>query len=137
LPGGKGKALSATEMQALAANYAGIELQPRLLPERQQLAQLKAQNPEFLILPYLNSSSAPPNWMQRMERDRFNAISLYWEASLTEEIGPADQTLKLKPVDPARGLRLKASTTRETQSRDGMTFVSFVRLDDELMHVES
>jgi len=134
---GQGKALSAAELQVLAANYAGIELPPRLLPEREQLAQLKAQNPEFLVLPYLNSSSAPPNWMQGLERDRFHTIGLYWEASLTEEIGPADQMLKLKPADPARGLRLKASTTREGQSRDGMTFVSFVRLDDELMHVES
>jgi len=135
--GKAGKTLSESELQALADNYAGIEVAQWLRPSREQIERLKARNHDFIVLPYLNSSNAQPNLTQALEKDRYNTISLYWEASLDADVGDTDRTLRLVPADSGRGVRLKASTSADEQSRSAVAFVTFIRVDDELMRVES
>ncbi|MEL7450784.1 MAG: putative Ig domain-containing protein, partial [Pseudomonadota bacterium] len=126
--------LAPEELDELAANYVGVHGSSNLIPDGETLDYLRSLNPSFIALPYLNSSQSD---MGIAETNRLKLINVYHEANLSSAISASDTFLRLDVADPERGWGLKASTTSSSQSESGSEYVTFVRIGDELMRIES
>ncbi|MEM9057605.1 MAG: putative Ig domain-containing protein [Pseudomonadota bacterium] len=126
--------ISNDELDALALNYVGVHGAPNLLPLSETLDTLRSLNPDFIALPYLNSSQSD---MGVAEANRFEMINVYHEAVLDRSIDATETTLPLTPADAERGWGLKASTVAGSLSQSSSEYVAYVRLRDELMRIEA
>ncbi|MEM9057678.1 MAG: hypothetical protein AAGD86_09385, partial [Pseudomonadota bacterium] len=133
------QALEAGEIDAVAEAYHGLWGSPRFVPTAQQMDELRALKPGFRVLAYLNSSHTTSNESDTLAAEslRIRMINVYLEAYLDEAINATDTELRLRVADTERGWGLIASTIPGEFTTGALEYVTFVRIDDELMRIEA
>ena len=100
---------------------------------------LRAANPAFQMLTYVNSShsrSAAED-ITLVEAQRLSMINVYLEAYLERTVSSTDVTFTVQPADSERGWGLIASTAHGEFTASAEQYVTYLRIDDELMRIEA
>jgi hypothetical protein len=101
--------------------------------------ELHKLNPNFKAVRYLNgSSTTQPEHVNIAEHHRM-ALAMYWTAGINDDLDSHTTEFKLRPLEGADTVALKASTAKGDYSSTKGTkqYVTWIRIGDELMRIES
>jgi hypothetical protein len=101
--------------------------------------QLHKLNPNFKAVRYLNgSSTTQPEHVNIAEHHRM-ALAMYWTANLNADLDSRTTEFKLRPLEGADTIALKASTAKGDYSSTKGTkqYVTWIRIGDEFMRIDS
>lgn len=100
--------------------------------------KMRAGNPDFMILPYFQSTLPQDKLGMKeaeVEKDPFHLASMYLEGTLELPLARNTEKFRIIPESKVRGFGLKASTVSGDFSKSISKFIAFMRIGDEIMKV--
>lgn len=136
---GKNSAVGDSDLRSLATQFDFVY--GRF--EKAQMDRMRAINPDFRILEYINTFSIGGPKGQSIAEARKIDLEYYLVGFLAKDVGPSDTQIRLKPFFDDYPPRLRPSTiegdvsSMKPQTPAVANYVTWLRIGNELMRIEA